>query len=49
LARWWPSVYLEVKILNPGDKNGVIAKIFPKVRVDKHYEEVLAALENVTS
>ena len=23
LARWWPSVYLEVKILNPGDKNGV--------------------------
>jgi len=23
LARWWPSVYLEVKVLNSGDKNGV--------------------------
>jgi hypothetical protein len=23
LARWWPSVYLEVKELDPGDKNGI--------------------------
>ncbi len=23
LARWWPSVYLEVKELEPGDKDGV--------------------------
>ena len=23
LARWWPSVYLEVNVLNSGDKNGV--------------------------
>lgn len=23
LARWWPSVYLEVKVLEPGDQNGV--------------------------
>jgi hypothetical protein len=23
LARWWPSVYLEVKQLEPGDKNGL--------------------------
>lgn len=23
LARWWPSVYLEVKELEPGDENGV--------------------------
>jgi peroxiredoxin Q/BCP len=26
------------------DENGVIAKIFPKVQVDEHYAEVLAAL-----
>jgi len=23
LARWWPSVYLDVQVLNPGDENGV--------------------------
>jgi hypothetical protein len=23
LARWWPSVYLQVKTLEPGDENGV--------------------------
>jgi hypothetical protein len=23
LARWWPSVYLEVKVLEPGDASGV--------------------------
>jgi hypothetical protein len=23
LARWWPAVYLEVRVLNPGEKNGV--------------------------
>jgi hypothetical protein len=23
LARWWPSVYLEVKELEPGDQNGI--------------------------
>jgi Polyketide cyclase / dehydrase and lipid transport len=22
LARWWPSVYLDVKVLEPGDENG---------------------------
>jgi peroxiredoxin Q/BCP len=26
------------------DKNGMIAQVFPKVKVDGHYEEVLAAL-----
>jgi peroxiredoxin Q/BCP len=26
------------------DKNGLIAQVFPKVKVDGHYEEVLAAL-----
>ena len=23
LPRWWPSVYLDVKILEPGDKDGI--------------------------
>lgn len=23
LPRWWPSVYLDVKVLDPGDKDGV--------------------------
>ncbi|MGH7597078.1 MAG: SRPBCC family protein [bacterium] len=23
LARWWPAVYLDVQVLNPGEKNGV--------------------------
>jgi hypothetical protein len=23
LARWWPSVYLDVHILDPGDERGV--------------------------
>jgi len=23
LARWWPSVYLEVKVLDTGDENGI--------------------------
>ena len=23
LTRWWPSVYLDVKILEPGDENGI--------------------------
>ena len=27
LARWWPSVYLDVNVLEPGDENGIGAKI----------------------
>jgi hypothetical protein len=23
LPRWWPSVYLDVKVLEPGDKDGI--------------------------
>ena len=23
LPRWWPSVYLDVRVLEPGDENGV--------------------------
>jgi hypothetical protein len=28
LARWWPSVYLDVKVLDPGDERG-IGKVVP--------------------
>ena len=32
LPRWWPSVYLDVKILEPGDKDGVgkVVSIYTK-------------------
>lgn len=32
LARWWPSVYLEVRELEPGDENGVgkVAELYTK-------------------
>jgi len=32
LARWWPSVYLDVKVLKPGDEAGVgkIVELFTK-------------------
>ena len=30
------------------DKNGKIAKIFPKVKVDQHYDEVLSALDEMS-
>ncbi len=32
LARWWPSVYLEVKELQPGDANGIgkVVDLFTK-------------------
>jgi hypothetical protein len=32
LVRWWPSVYLEVKILDPGDEHGLgrIVSLFTK-------------------
>lgn len=32
LTRWWPSVYLDVKELEPGDKNGIgkVVSLFTK-------------------
>jgi len=32
LPRWWPSVYLDVKVLEPGDKDGIgkIVKLYTK-------------------
>jgi len=32
LARWWPSVYLEVQVTNPGDQDGVgkIVRLYTK-------------------
>ena len=32
LARWWPSVYLDVSILEPGDEHGVgkLVSLYPK-------------------